>query len=118
MHSDFHSIQNHIRREKSAVWHDINARMIRMYWDIGQYLISQDWIGEPDATLRLLSASLRRARLGWQGFSRENLAYMRMLAAQYPDRERAARLFARMPWAEVRLVLEGRDIRAPGQVRG
>jgi len=84
-----------------------NAAMIELYWDIGRTILDrQRNAGWGAKVIDRLSADLREAYPGMQGFSPRNLKYMRAFAAAWPDEAIVQQAVARLPWRQNIILLE------------
>ncbi|MEV0092151.1 PDDEXK nuclease domain-containing protein [Streptomyces sp. NPDC050738] len=84
----------------------VNTELIRMYWDIGQTIVShQKEEGWGTKVVARISVELRTAFPNQRGFSRSNLNYMLKMARVWPEPifQQAA---GKLPWGHVQLLMD------------
>jgi predicted nuclease of restriction endonuclease-like (RecB) superfamily len=83
----------------------LNKEVIRMYWQLGQYLAEKrkttNW---GDKLLDQVSKDLNHAFPEMTGFSKTNLKYMRLFALQYP-KGIGQQLVDQLPWGHLTLLI-------------
>lgn len=95
----FAEIKERIRKERLRVVLAANARLVLLYWDIGQAILDrQGREGWGAKVIDRLSEDLRDAFPDMQGLSPRNLKYMRAFAAAWPDHRIVQRTVAQIPW--------------------
>lgn len=77
----------------------VNRELVLLYWRIGREILArQEQEGWGAQVIDRLSADLRAAFPGMQGFSSRNLKYMRAFAEAYPDEAFVQQVAAQIPW--------------------
>jgi predicted nuclease of restriction endonuclease-like (RecB) superfamily len=92
-------IKSEIRLARFKVTLVANAALLRIYWQIGSWILDQQNRSEWGAkVIEKLSHDLRKEFPDMQGLSARNLKYMRQFAAVYPDPEFVQATLAQIPW--------------------
>jgi predicted nuclease of restriction endonuclease-like (RecB) superfamily len=77
----------------------VNRELVRLYWQTGRDILDrQKQHGWGAKVIDRLSADLRRAFPGVEGFSPRNLKYMRAFAQAWPEEPIVQQLAAQIPW--------------------
>lgn len=77
----------------------VNAELVRLYWDIGNAILSrQSQEGWGTKVVDRLAKDLKKAFPDMSGFSPRNLKYMRQFADAYPNREIVQVVLAQLTW--------------------
>jgi len=78
----------------------VNHELISLYWDLGKIIVQkQEQEGWGKSIVEKLSADLRNANLGLQGFSVSNLWYMRQFYIEYKDKPNLQPLVGEIGWS-------------------
>lgn len=88
----------------------VNAELVRLYWDIGNAILSrQSQEGWGARVIERLGRDLKSAFPDMAGFSPRNLGYMKKLAETYPDSEILQQVVAKIPWGHNVILLDKLD---------
>jgi predicted nuclease of restriction endonuclease-like (RecB) superfamily len=104
-------LKEQVRSAQMQAHRVVNTELLRLYWTIGNEVLSQQR-GETwgTAVLKTLAEDLRAEFPAMKGFSRSNLSYMRSFAREWPD---AAELIqqpvGQLPWGHVTVLLDKLD---------
>lgn len=94
-------IKERIRSAQYEALKAVNKEMIGMYWDIGRMIVERqkgDTWGK--AVVERLAADLREEFPGRQGFSAQNLWYMRQFYLEYYDKLNLQPLVGEISWSK------------------
>jgi predicted nuclease of restriction endonuclease-like (RecB) superfamily len=94
-------IKNKIRSANYAALKAVNKELIRLYWDIGRLIVeSQKKHGWGKNVVESLAKDLQSDFPGVQGFSPQNLWYMRQFYAEYHENTNLQPLVGEISWAK------------------
>jgi predicted nuclease of restriction endonuclease-like (RecB) superfamily len=92
-------IKERVSRSRTEAVLAANARMILLYWEIGNAILErQQSEGWGAKVIDRMSYDLKAEFPSLQGFSPRNLKYMRKFAEAWPSLEIVQRCVARIPW--------------------
>lgn len=101
-------IKQRIRSAQYDALKAVNKELINLYWDIGKMIVSRQndevW---GKSIVKKLAVDLQQEFPGMQGFSVQNLWYMRQLYLEYSGNEKLQPLVGEISWAK-HLVILGR----------
>jgi len=100
-HAFLESVKNKIRTTQTRVANKANHELIQLYWWIGKGIVSkQDELGWGKAVVQKLSEDLQRTYAGRNGYSAQNLWYMRQFYLEYKDLPNLQQLVGELPWGQ------------------
>jgi predicted nuclease of restriction endonuclease-like (RecB) superfamily len=102
---DYHlllnDIKNRIRSAQYEALKAVNKELIGLYWDIGKMITSrQKKAGWGKSVVELLAKDLQNEFPGIQGFSPQNLWYMRQFYIEYNRNEKLQPLVGEISWTK------------------
>jgi predicted nuclease of restriction endonuclease-like (RecB) superfamily len=86
----FNSIRNLLNKARCKAYVQINTILVKTYWEIGQYIVKFEQVGNIKAEYgkNLIDNLARDLKNKYgRGFSRSNLIYMRLFYIKYPKSE-------------------------------
>lgn len=84
----------------------VNKELISLYWDIGKKIVEQqDKEGWGKAIVERLSKDLQKEFPGIQGFSVQNLWYMRQFYLTYKDNEKLQPMVGEISWTKHMVII-------------
>jgi predicted nuclease of restriction endonuclease-like (RecB) superfamily len=94
------TIKSTIRSAQIKAALTVNEQLIKLYWDIGSRIVSeQERLGWGAAVVQQLAVDLKRDMPDVGGFSRSNIFYMRQFYKYYRDAdEKVQQLAGQIPW--------------------
>ncbi|MBN8492229.1 MAG: DUF1016 family protein, partial [Burkholderiales bacterium] len=108
----FGKVVDLIRAARQRAHQAVNAELINLYWQIGEYindkLAAAEW---GDGVVDRLAQHLARTEPGLRGFSAQNLWRMRQLFETYRDAPKLSPLVRALPWTH-NLIILGQSKRA------
>jgi predicted nuclease of restriction endonuclease-like (RecB) superfamily len=100
-------IKDRIRSAQYDALKAVNKGLIRLYWDIGHMIVDrQKEEGWGKSVVQKLADDLQREFPGIQGFSAQNLWYMRQLFLEYSGKTKLQPLVGEISWTK-NLVIMG-----------
>jgi len=107
------ALKAQVRGARFTAQRRVNTELVRFYWQIGTTILDrQQHTGWGSDLVGQLAADLRMAFPEMKGFSRQNLFYMRSLAAAWPDAdELVQQAAAQLPWGHIMVLLDRFDER-------
>lgn len=101
-------IKQRIRTAQYEALKSVNKEMIQLYWDIGKMIVErQEKEGWGKAVVETLARDLQKEFLGMQGYSVQNLWYMRQFYMEYRSHEKLQPLVGEISWSK-HLVIIGK----------
>ena len=101
-------IKQRIRTAQYEALKSVNKEMIQLYWDIGKMIVErQEKEGWGKAVVETLARDLQKEFLGMQGYSVQNLWYMRQFYMEYRSHEKLQPLVGEISWSK-HLVIMGK----------
>ena len=95
-----------IQSAQYAALRAVNKELVSLYWDIGRLIVErQQSAGWGAGVVERLSADLRAAFPGVDGFSTQNLRYMRQFFQEYSTTPNLQPLVGEIGWAHNLLIL-------------
>ena len=95
------SVKERIRKSQYEALKAVNKELIRLYWDIGRMIMDrQKKHGWGKAIVENLAEDLQKEFPGMQGFSVQNLWYMRQFYLNYNDNAKLQPLVGEISWAK------------------
>ena len=105
---DFDNIIAIIERSKTRAIRAVNAEMIEMYWQIGQYLSEKsNTDGWGKNTVQNFADHLKMTYPSASGFSAQNLWRMKQFYETYHDNEKLSPLVREISWSNNLLIMTG-----------
>lgn len=102
----FNEILSFIKNTRKKVFSLANSELIKLYWQIGQYisqrLIAEEWGSK---TVDQLAKYIQYNEPGIKGFERRNLYRMRQFYEVYPDFEIVSPLVTQLSWTNNMIIL-------------
>jgi predicted nuclease of restriction endonuclease-like (RecB) superfamily len=99
-------IKQRIRSAQYDALKAVNKELIQLYWDIGKKIVdSQKEHGWGKSVVESLAKDLQAEFPGMQGFSPQNLWYMRQFYAEYHENENLQPLVGEISWAKHLVVM-------------
>ncbi|MEN6375365.1 MAG: PDDEXK nuclease domain-containing protein [Smithella sp.] len=94
-------IKQRIRTAQYEALKSVNKEMIQLYWDIGKMIVErQEKEGWGKAVVETLARDLQKEFLGMQGYSVQNLWYMRQFYMEYRSHEKLQPLVGEISWSK------------------
>ena len=94
-------IKERIRRSQYEALKAVNRELIALYWDMGRMIVGrQKKHGWGKAVVESLAKDLQKEFPGVQGFSAQNLWYMRQFYAEYHGKSKLQPLVGEISWAK------------------
>jgi len=101
-------IKARIRQAQYQALRAVNKELLSLYWDIGESIHrKQETLGWGKAVVETLADDLQAEFPGRNGFSAQNLWYMRQFYAEYQSQPKLQPLVGEISWAK-NLVIMGR----------
>ncbi|EKD28833.1 MAG: hypothetical protein ACD_79C00188G0004 [uncultured bacterium] len=95
------SIKDRIRRAQYDALKAVNKDMIALYWDIGSMILNrQEKEGWGKSVVENLSSDLQKEFPGVQGYSVQNLWYMRQFFSEYHGNKKLQPLVGEISWSK------------------
>ena len=96
---DFREIVDLIRRSRTAAFRAVNAELIDLYWNIGEYLSRRIADGKwGDAVIENLAEYIQQNETNARGFSDKNLWRMKAFYEAYRDEPKLSTLVREISW--------------------
>ncbi|MBA3714122.1 MAG: hypothetical protein H0W76_16970 [Pyrinomonadaceae bacterium] len=93
-------VKERVRAAQYAALKAVNRELVGLYWDIGKAIVErQAGASWGKAVVENLSKDLRAEFPGIQGFSTQNLWYMRQFYETYKDNEKLQPMVGEIGWA-------------------
>jgi len=103
---DFSEIVALITAARQRAYQVVNATVIDLYWNVGQYISRKIAAAEwGDGVVRQLADHLALTQTGLRGFSRPNLFRMRQFYEAYRDSPIVSPLVRQLPWTHNLIIL-------------
>src|SRR5579863_8473042 len=87
----------------------VSLEVLNFYWSVGRDMLRMQ-AAKPHWGSKLLDQvafDLQAANPGMSGYSRRNVAYMRLLATLYPeDGQFLKQSISQLPWSQIQLLLD------------
>src|SRR3990167_2580965 len=100
------SLKERIRHSQYEALKAVNKELILLYWDIGRMIVErQVKYGWGKAVVETLAEDLQSEFPGMQGFSVQNLWYMRQFYAEYHDNANLQPLVGEISWSKHLVIL-------------
>jgi len=100
-------IKKRIVSARIAAYRRLNRGLIKLYWDIGREIIAkQEKFGWGKSIVEKLSHDLRQGFPGTQGYSVQNLWYMRQFYLEYKDAPNLQQLVGEIPWGQNIVIMQ------------
>jgi len=97
-----------IEQAKQNVINNINSELIRLYWNIGEYLsIESRKVSWGEGYIVSVAQDIKERCPDMKGFNRRGLERMRQFYETYKDNEFASALLTQIGWANHLLILSG-----------
>jgi predicted nuclease of restriction endonuclease-like (RecB) superfamily len=94
------SIRERVRSAQYAALQAVNRELVSLYWDIGQMIVErQSGSTWGRSVVEKLAADLQKEFPGIQGYSAQNLWYMRQLYSNYAKNPKLQPLVGEIAWA-------------------
>jgi predicted nuclease of restriction endonuclease-like (RecB) superfamily len=108
------SIKQRIQTSRVQAYRAINRELIDLYWSLGKEIVErQERHGWGKSVVEQLSADLRREIPDQQGFSAQNLWFMRQLYLEYADHPNLLQLVREIPWGQnITIMTKVKDVAA------
>jgi predicted nuclease of restriction endonuclease-like (RecB) superfamily len=99
-------VKERVRAAQYAAFRAVNKELVALYWDIGQMIVGRQVGGSwGKAVVERLAADLRDEFPGIQGFSSQNLWYMRQFYLAYHGHKKLQPLVGEISWAKHLVIL-------------
>ena len=110
--SEYYLFLNEIKQRVKQAQYDalkaVNKELISLYWDIGRKIIEkQEKLGWGKSIVENLASDLQKEFPGLQGFSVQNIWYMRQFYIQYYKNPKLQPLVGEISWTK-HIVILGR----------
>lgn len=106
--SQFDKIISIIDQARSRALKAVNAELIRMYWDVGEYLSDLcASSGFGDKVIDEVAAYIAERNPGVKGFNRRGLYRMKQFYETYKDDEFVSALLTQISWTNHLLIMSG-----------
>lgn len=90
-----------IRQAQYRALRAANKELLQLYWDIGESILrKQEEVGWGKAVVETLACDLQAEFPGRNGFSAQNLWFMRQFYAEYRDRQKLQPLVREISWSK------------------
>jgi len=94
-------IKTRIRQAQYQALRAVNAELVRLYWDIGESIHrKQETLGWGKSVVETLARDLQAEFPGRNGFSAQNLWFMRQFYSEYQERPKLQPLVREISWAK------------------
>jgi predicted nuclease of restriction endonuclease-like (RecB) superfamily len=104
----FHEIKGRIRDRQLQALRSVNRELVGLYWDIGELIHhKQEALGWGKSVVETLARDLQAEFPGRNGFSAQNLWFMRQFYSEYVDKPNLQSLIREISWTK-NLVVFGR----------
>jgi predicted nuclease of restriction endonuclease-like (RecB) superfamily len=104
----FHEIKRYIRERQLQALRSVNRELVGLYWDIGELIHhKQESLGWGKSVVETLARDLQAEFPGRNGFSAQNLWFMRQFYSEYLDKPNLQSLIREISWTK-NLVIFGR----------
>ena len=104
-------IKTRIRKAQYQALRAVNSELTRLYWDIGETIHrKQQSLGWGKSVVETLARDLQAEFPGRNGFSAQNLWYMRQFYSEYQGQPKLQPLVGEISWAnDCAIALDPRD---------
>ena len=100
------NLKARIRSAQHQALRAVNSELVKLYWDIGELIQSkQEQVGWGKSVVENLARDLQAEFPGRNGFSVQNLWYMRQFYAEYRDFPNLQPLVGEISWSKNLLIL-------------
>ncbi|MBP6985593.1 MAG: DUF1016 family protein [Alphaproteobacteria bacterium] len=97
--TEFTLISDMIREAQDRAWRQVNSTLIKLYWDIGQFISNKSSMaGWGKGMVEELSGFILSQNSGTQGFSARNIWRMKQFYEAYKDHEKLSALLTEITW--------------------
>jgi predicted nuclease of restriction endonuclease-like (RecB) superfamily len=104
----FHEIKGRIRDRQLQALRSVNRELVGLYWDIGELIHhKQEALGWGKSVVETLARDLQAEFPGRNGFSAQNLWFMRQFYSEYVDQPNLQSLIREISWTK-NLIIFGR----------
>jgi predicted nuclease of restriction endonuclease-like (RecB) superfamily len=104
----FHEIKGRIHDRQLQALRSVNRELVGLYWDIGELIHhKQEALGWGKSVVETLARDLQAEFPGRNGFSAQNLWFMRQFYSEYVDQPNLQSLIREISWTK-NLVIFGR----------
>ncbi|MFH1287739.1 MAG: PDDEXK nuclease domain-containing protein [bacterium] len=99
-------VKQRIRSAQYEALKSVNKELIQLYWDIGKMIVErQKKYGWGKSVVETLARDLQAEFPGMQGFSVQNLWYMRQFYAEYSNNEKLQPLVGEISWSKHLIIM-------------
>jgi len=99
-------VKSSIREARLRAGRAVNRELIALYWRIGEEIVQrQERHGWGRSVVERLAADLRVELPGVNGFSVQNLWYMRQLFLEYREHQNLQQIVGEIPWGQNLLIM-------------
>lgn len=99
-------VKRTIQESRIRVSYNVNRELIKMYWQIGKEIIKRQKVhGWGKSIVERLSRDLQKEFPGVNGFSSQNLWYMRQIYIEYYQHPNLQHLVGEIPWGQNLLIM-------------
>ena len=103
------SIKERIRKSQYEALKAVNKELIALYWDIGRMIVDrQKKHGWGKSIVENLAEDLQKEFSGMQGFSVQNLWYMRQFYMEYHRNSKLQPMVGEISWTKI-VVIEAKQ---------
>lgn len=100
------AIKERVRSAQYTALHAVNKEMIAMYWDIGRMIVERQKNSKwGRAVVERLARDLQEEFTGKQGFSAQNLWYMRQFYLEYCNKPNLQPLVGEISWSKHLIIM-------------
>ena len=97
----FQEIKGYIRDRQLRAMRSVNLELVGLYWDIGESIHSkQEELGWGKSVVETLARDLQAEFPGRNGFSAQNLWFMRQFYSEYVDKPNLQPLVREISWTK------------------
>lgn len=101
-------IKEKIASARIRAYRSLNKELIKLYWEIGKNIVErQEKYGWGKGIVERLSNDLRKEFSGTEGYSSQNLWYMRQFYLEYRKFPNLQQLVGEIPWGQNLVMLSG-----------
>lgn len=99
-------VRQRVHSSQLAAFRAVNKELVALYWDIGKMIVSRQ-AGETwgKSVVQKLSADLQSEFPGIQGFSSQNLWYMRQFFTEYRETPKLQPLVGEISWSKNLIIM-------------
>jgi predicted nuclease of restriction endonuclease-like (RecB) superfamily len=101
-------IKARVRRAQYDAFKAVNKELIALYWDIGKMIVArQKGKSWGKAVVENLASDLQKEFPGMQGFSSQNIWYMRQFYLEYGGNQKLQPLVGEISWTKHLVIMAG-----------